>query len=78
MHELIVVPVLFQHFLRPNGRPSKHFSELVGATFAHESTEVDDGVRRLGHFAVQAPLVVGILQELLQIRGQLWVQWQFT
>ena len=65
--------MFFEHLLGPNGGSAIDFCQLLSATLAHESTEVDDGVRGLGHFAVEAPLVVGIFHELLQVRGQFWV-----
>ena len=65
MHQLIVVPMLCQHTLRPRSFSSKMINDAIGAVFADKTPEENDRVSALRHLTIQTPLIVWILQEVL-------------
>ena len=73
VHELVVVPVLLEHALGPDSRTTEYFCQLIRAPFTDKSAEVDDGMGRLADFAVEAPFVVGVFEEFLEVGAQFWV-----
>ena len=70
--------MLRQHSLRPRGRSSEESDVVNGTCFADEDAERDDCVRALINFAVKAPFIVWILQQLAQVGSQLRVNWKMT
>ena len=60
VQQLVVVPVLRQHALRPSGLLSKESNVLNGALLADKDTKHDDGVGAPVCLAVEAPLVVRV------------------
>ena len=65
MHQLIIVPMLRQHTLRPRSFSTKLTNDAIGAVFADKAPEEYDCVRALRHLTVQTPFIIRILQKVL-------------
>ena len=69
--ELVIVPVLAKHALRPRCLPIEKLNNILCTILAHKRPEENNGVRAQVHFAVEAPFVVGVLEHLCQVGRQL-------
>ena len=78
MKELVVVPVLAEYSLRPCRLPLEKLDNILCTALTHERPEEYNSVRAQIHLTVEAPLVVRILQHLLQVSRQLRVHDQLT
>ena len=75
MHQLIVVPLLAENFLRPNRGPAELTDELSSATLADKCAVKDNCVSAFVDLAVKTPLVVRLFKQLLQVARQLRIYW---
>ena len=76
--ELVIVPVLAKHALRPRCLAIEKLNNILRTILAHKRPEENNGVRAQVHLAVEAPFVVGVLEHLCQVGRQLRVNYQST
>ena len=76
--ELVIVPVLAKHALRPRCLAIEKLNNILRTILAHKRPEENNRVRAQVHLAIEAPFVVGVLEHLCQVGCQLRVDCQST
>ena len=76
--ELVIVPVLAKHALRPRCLAIEKLNNILRTILAHKRPEENNGVCAQVHLAVEAPFVVGVLEHLCQVGRQLRINCQST